>query len=114
MAEQVIPLTVAPNQQFSCQLTVDGAPLTLGFELSYSDMAGYWELAIYNAAGTELLASVPLITGWYPAANILAQYGYLRIGSAYLLNTGNANTDYPGPSNLGSFSLLWADTVLAA
>lgn len=111
MSDQIIPLQVAPNQTFSVQLTVDGKPLTLRLALSYSEMAGYWQMAISDAIGNLLIASVPLITGWYPAANILAQYGYLKIGSAYVLNTGNASVDYPGPNNLDLFSLLWSDTA---
>jgi hypothetical protein len=74
-------------------------------------MAGYWQLAIFDVNNNPLVASVPLITGWYPAANLLGQYQYLNIGSAYLLNTGNAAVDYPGPTNLGLFSLLWGDNV---
>lgn len=111
MSNQVIPLTSAPNQTFTTQLTVDGAPLTLGIRLDFNEMAGYWEMAVTASDGTLLVANVPLITGWYPAANLLSQYGYLKIGSAYLLNTGNADADYPGPDTLGLFSLLWGDTA---
>ena len=109
MSAQILPLNVAPNQTFSAQLTVNGAPLTLNFSLSYSEMAGYWQLAISDVSGNVLVNSVPLVTGWYPAANLLAQYQYLKIGSAYLLNTGNAGVDYPGPTDLSLFSLLWGD-----
>ena len=108
---QTIPLQVAPNQTFSVQLTVDNAQLTLNFALSYSYISGYWNLAVSDVTGNSLIASVPLVTGWYPCGNMLAQYGYLAIGSAYLLNTGNAPTDYPGPNDLGLFSLLWGDTA---
>lgn len=108
---QIIPLTTAPQQQFSCQLTVDGQPLTLNFQLSWQSMSGYWALSISDVNNNNLIASVPLITGYYPAANVLAQYGYLKIGSAYVLNTGNAQTDYPNESNLAQFSLLWGDTA---
>ena len=111
MSNQIIPLTTAPNQTFTVQLTVDGNPLTLNLTLSYSAMAGWWQLGIANAQNTELIASVPLITGWYPCANLLAQYGYLQIGSAFLLNTGASLNDYPGLNDLPSFSLLWSDTV---
>jgi hypothetical protein len=111
MSSQIIPLTSAPNQAFSVQLTVNAAPLTLNFYLSYSEMAGYWQLAINDVNGNQLIASVPLVTGWYPSANMLAQYQYMNIGSAYLLNTGNAPVDYPGPTTLGLFSLLWGDNV---
>ena len=111
MSTQIIPLTSAPNQTFSVQLVVNGKPLTLNMALNFSEMAGYWPLAISDVNGNLLLGSVPLITGWWPSANLLSQYQYLQIGSAYLLNTGNANTDYPGPNNLAQFSLLWGDNA---
>jgi hypothetical protein len=111
VADQIIPLTPSPNQSFAVTLQVDGAPLTLNLAIRWSEMAGYWVMTIFNSAMDLLLDSIPLITGWYPAANILAQYGYLKIGSAYILNDGNSNSDYPGRSDLGSaFSLLWSDT----
>jgi len=111
MSDQLIPLSVAPNQSFSIQLTVNAQPLTLNLELGYSEMAGYWQLSVSDVNGNSLVASVPLVTGWYPAANVLAQYEYLQIGNAYLLNTGNAPTDYPGSDNLNQFSLLWGDNT---
>jgi ABC-type multidrug transport system permease subunit len=107
---QIIPLTQAPNQTFTVQLTVDGNPLTLAFQLAYLAMSGWWQLQVTNVQGVLLVASIPLITGYYPAANMLAQYGYLQIGSAYLLNTGNSPDDYPGMNDLVAFSLLWGDT----
>ncbi len=112
MSTQLIPLSLAQNQAFSAQLTVDGAQLTLNFTLAYSAMAGYWQLAVSDVNGVLLLASVPLLTGLYPSSNLLAQYGYLRIGSAYLLNTESVSADYPSQMNLNQFSLLWGDTVL--
>lgn len=111
MSQQIIPLTQAPNQTFTVQLSVDGNPLTLGLQLNYSAMAGWWQLQVSDVQSNVLLASVPLITGYYPAANILAQYGYLAIGSAYVLNTGNTANDYPGEASLSQFSLLWSDTA---
>jgi hypothetical protein len=110
MADQIIPLTSAANQVFSAQLIVDGNALTLNLSLSYSSTAGYWQMSVADVNGNALIASVPLITGWYPAANLLAQYVYLAIGSAALLNTGNIAADYPGRDNLGQFSLVWSDT----
>ena len=108
---QLVPLAQAPNQSFTVQLTVDGQPLTLVLLLSYSAMAGWWSMRVGNAQGVVLLASVPLVTGYYPAANVLAQYGYLQIGSAYVLNTGSSPDDYPGANDLPNFSLLWGDTA---
>jgi len=111
MAQQIVPLAQAPNQTFTTQLTVDGSPLTLNLTLGYSVMSGWWQLSIADAQNNMLVSSLPLITGYYPAANMLAQYGYLQIGSAYLLNTGVSTNDYPGPNDLANFSLLWSDTV---
>jgi hypothetical protein len=108
---QVILLTPLPNQSFAITLQVDGAPLTLNLVIRWSEMAGYWVMTIFDSAMNLLLDSIPLITGWYPAANILAQYSYLGIGSAYILNDGSSDSDYPGRNDLGSnFSLLWDDT----
>ena len=75
-------------------------------------MAGYWVMSIYDSNGVLLLDSIPLITGWYPAANLLSQYGYLEIGSAYVINNGISSSDYPGKNDLGTnFSVLWDDTA---
>ena len=108
---QLIALTNAPNQQFLVQLVVDGQPLTLSLTVSWQTMAGYWQLSVADINNNLLIASVPMLTGDYPAANMLAQYGYLKIGSAYLLNTGNSPLDYPDSASLNLFSLLWGDTA---
>jgi len=110
---QVIPLTNAPNQNFRVTVTVDGANVTLGCRLRYSEMAGFWVLSISDANDNLLLDSVPLLTGVWPAANILGQYGYLRIGSAYVINAGNdtaSQSDSPDDTNLGTgYVLVWGD-----
>jgi hypothetical protein len=111
MANQIVPLSSQQNQSLSVQLTVDGQSLTLNLKIGWSSMAGYWVMTIFDAQGNLLLDSLPMITGTFPAANILSQYGYLKIGSAYLLNVGNSD-DYPGINELGSdFLLLWGDTA---
>lgn len=111
---QIIPLTSSPKQSFRVTLQVDGSALTLNLAISWSEMAGYWVMSISNSSGVLLLDSIPLITGWYPAGNILAQYGYLAIGSAFLINQGTSESDYPGRNDLGTnFQLLWDDTSVA-
>lgn len=108
---QIIPLTSSPNQNFSSGLQVDGAPLTLNFVVRWNEMAGYWTMSVSDVNDDLLLDSIPLITGWYPGANLLSQYEYLKIGSAYILNNGISTSDYPGRNDLGSaWSLLWSDT----
>jgi len=111
MSDQIVPLSDSNGQSFSISLTVNSASLVLNLGLSYNAVAGYWDMSISDVNDTLLLASVPLITGWYPAANLLAQYQYLQIGSAYLLNTSESSDDYPGPDNLSQFTLLWGDNV---
>ena len=111
MALQIVPLS--PSQQsVTAQLQVDGASLTLTLSIHWSEMAGYWVMTILDSQGNLLLDSIPLVTGWYPAANLLAQYGYLHIGSAYVLNLGVTESDYPGNTDLGAgFILVWGDTA---
>lgn len=111
MSAQILPVTSSPNQNFFATLQVDGAPLTLNFTILWNAMAGYWVMTIFDSFGNLLVDSIPLITGWYPAANLLAQQVYLKIGSAFIINTGNSQSDYPGQSDLGTaFSILWDDT----
>jgi len=112
MATQIIPLTASPNQAFSARLQVDGKSLTLNLALRWSAMAGYWVMTISDSLGNLLVDSLPLLTGWYPASNMLAQQGYLNIGSAMILNLGSVDSDFPGIDDLGSqFILLWSDTA---
>ena len=89
MSLQVIPLTNAPNQTLNVNLTVDGAALSLTLILRYSAMCGYWLMSIYTVTGVLLVDSIPLITGAWPAANLLEQQRYLGIGSWYIVNASN-------------------------
>ena len=108
---QIIPLTTDPNQTFQVSLNVDGSTVNLQLTLRYNEISEYWIMTIANpSTGAILLDSLPLITGEYPAGNILRQYSYLGIGSAYVLNMGSS-LDYPDDSELGnSFVLAWGDT----
>lgn len=112
MAYQKIPLTTAPNQKFTCTLQIDGQNKILSFFVAYNSAAGYWTMDITDAANdTVLLSAIPLIPGDPPAENILEQYAYLRIGSAYMLSAGNSPDDHADDSNLGTeWLLLWSDT----
>lgn len=111
MASQIIPLTNAPDQTLFALLNVDGGALTLQLRVRYSEIAGYWVLTISDNAGNMLVDSVPLVTGSYPAANLLQQHRYLQIGSAYVINASGVDQDSPDETNLGSdFLLLWDDS----
>lgn len=116
MNYQTVPLTTALNQTMQLNLTVDGNPLTLNIAVNWSVSAGQWLISIADAANNLLISNIPLVTGVYPAANILSQYGYMRIGSLWLLATGQnalgTPTAAPTADNLTTaFTLLWGDTI---
>jgi hypothetical protein len=111
MSQQIIPLTNAPNQSLTVTLNVDGANLTFNLTFGYNEVAGYWVMGIADSTGNVILAGVPLVSGDPPAANLLGQYAYLRIGSVYLLNVSGVPGDWPDDTNLGTdWVLAWADT----
>ncbi|HBC94305.1 MAG TPA: hypothetical protein DCZ10_15760 [Pelotomaculum sp.] len=106
MSYYTIPLTSDPSQNFTCTIPVDGRNITLRFRINYNDIAGYWWMSITDSSGALLIDSLPLLTG----QNILGQYQYLGIGSAYLYNNGSSE-DNPDNTNLGTdFLLIWGDS----
>jgi hypothetical protein len=112
MSVQLIPLTTSPNQTFQSTLAVDGKNITLEFNLKYNEIAEYWIVKITNSDNVVLLDSIPLVPGNYPADNILEQYGYLGIGSAFIVKSSNVAADYPSDTTLGTdFLLVWGDTI---
>jgi hypothetical protein len=111
MAARVIPLTSDPDQNFSCSLPIDSQNITLYFRLRYNTIAGYWVATIVNSQGVMLIDSMPLFNGQYPSADLLRQHKYLKIGSAYIIKTGQSSDDSPTEYNLGrEFVLIWGDT----
>jgi hypothetical protein len=113
MADQLIPLTSNPNQRFQVVLNVNNSILRLNIAVRYNEMAGYWVLTISDANDNIIVDSIPMLTGTWPAANLLKQYQYLKIGSIYIINnTNNPTSDYPGAANLGTeFIMIWGDNV---
>lgn len=112
MSVQLIPLTTSPNQTFQSTLAVDGKNITLEFNLKYNEIAEYWIMKITNSDKVILLDSIPLIPGGYPADNIIEQYRYLGIGSAFIVKSSNVAADYPSANTLGTdFLLVWGDTI---
>ncbi|HJX54078.1 MAG TPA: hypothetical protein VJ801_15025 [Polyangia bacterium] len=108
---QIVDLTNAPNQRLRVALNVNGGSLTLNLRLYYNTQGGFWVLDISDQTDNLLVASVPLITGSWPAANILAPYAHLGIGSAFVINQSGAARDWPDDTGLGTdFVLIWDDT----
>ena len=67
-----------------------------------------WMMDVSDQYGKPLVSSVPLITGVWPAANVLAPWDYLRIGSAFIINQTGGASDIPDDTNLGSaYQMLW-------
>jgi hypothetical protein len=114
MSQQLIPLSSSPGQQLSVTLQVDGSPLTLNLEFDYNEVAGYWVMQVSDSTNNLIVSDIPLLTGNNPACNILGQFAYLGIGSAYVINqSGTPASDYPNSQNLGSsFVLIWGDTPI--
>jgi hypothetical protein len=115
MAAQIIPLTTTPNQTFTVAVNIDGTLKSLMLTFRYNSIAGYWVMTIQDAGSLDYIVdSVPLVVGQYPTGNILGQYAYLNIGSAYIWNINNSADDSPDDTNLGTdFVLLWYDTPAA-
>ena len=104
----IVPLTTSPNQTFTSTIPVDGKKIKFNFFLRFNTEAKYWILDISDSSNNSLLASVNLVCG----LNLLEQYSYLKIGSAYIVKVNNSSTDdSPNEYNLGTaFLLLWGDT----
>lgn len=114
MATKVVPLIAGQNQSMTCTLPVDGQNLTLTFNFVWNGIGNYWYMAITNTTlRTLLLDAIPLVPGSYPAGNILGQYSYLKIGSAWVVPASSSVlVNNPGLNDFGSnYYLVWSDTV---
>ncbi len=113
----IIPLDSSPDQTIAVTVPVDGQNLALRLRVRYNDVGGLWHMTVFDKDGNLLLDSIPLVTGEYPAGDILAQYRYLGLGTAVLVNVGavpSYPSDVPTGSNLGSnggYLLFWGDTA---
>lgn len=109
MSAQVVGLNSLNNQNVVVSLGINEGNITLRLFLRFNATMGYWMMDIANQNGLRIVSCIPLLTGSYPGANILAPYAYLNIGTAYIINvTGTTAFDYPGQNNLGTdFVLLW-------
>jgi len=105
----IIPLTTSPNQIFTSTIPIDGKKIKFNFFMRFNTEANYWVLDIYDSKNNNLLASVNLVCG----LNLLEQYSYLNIGSAYIVKADKTlDMDIPNEYNIGSdFVLLWGDTI---
>ena len=100
----IIPLTTEPNQRFNCTIPIDGRNRRLSFDLRYNAIAEYWSLTVKDGLSMEILTdSLPLSRGQFPAANILEQYAYMKLGSAAIVHQGKLPEGVdPNETNLGT------------
>lgn len=99
MAIQEIPLT-ADNQQFS--INIAGATWCVG--INWRDL--YWIMDLQNDRGEPVISGIPLVTG----ADLLAQYGYMRLGFKLVVVCDDSTQDYPTKTDLGGRSHLLVST----
>lgn len=110
MPSQIVPLSTAPNQSLSVALSINRQSVSLKLKVSFNQQAGFWVMDIADSHGRPLVSSIPLVSGVWPAGNLLSPYAYLNIGSAFLINQNGVASDWADSSNLGSdFVLLWSD-----
>jgi hypothetical protein len=110
----VIPLTAEPNQSFNCTIPIDGENRPLSFLLRYNGVSEYWSLTVMDARTKAMLIdAVPLMSGVYPAANLLEQFGYMGLGSVCIVREGELpESSNPNDTNLGAeYYLVWGDSV---
>ena len=105
-----IPLTNQPNQNFTCTIPLDDTNVTLQFYLFWNRIAEYWQMSITDVStGTMLIDSLPMLYGGGYYENILAQYEYLGIGSAFIYPLVSNPPNSPGVEDWDeNFILLWA------
>ena len=103
---QIIPLDPVKGS-FNCIVSVDNTGLNLYFELKYNSVSGIWLMTVRDTSGNDYITNQPLI----PAENILEQYKYMGIGSAYILPVENTEEEYPSRDTLGNrWVLVWGDS----
>lgn len=110
MAWHEIPLDTYPDQEFSITVEVNDMNIPLIMRLRYNTEGDFWHMDVSDGVtGEMLISNIPLVTGEYPAADILRQFEHIGIGQAVVLAvTDNTAGEIPGLSDLGTdFVLLW-------
>ncbi len=113
MAWHVIPLDTTPDQEFDVTVDVGGNNVYLVLHLRFNTEGEFWRMDITDGRTRKMLLSgAPLLTGEYPAADLLRQFQHFGIGNAIIVkSTDITYDDIPGLFDLGSdFLLLWGET----
>lgn len=108
MSYYEIPLNNTAFSQQTFKLTLDGnRNINILLKLRYFDLYDLWVADICdNATGEELVVGMPLV----PGCDLLGQYSYFNIGSAYMVAVEPTALQQPDSDTLGStWKLLWGD-----
>lgn len=109
MAWCEIPLDNTPFCTRTFKLTLDGGDRNVYIKLylRYHDLCDVWTARISdNSTGEVLVDNMPLV----PGINLLGQYGYLDIGSAYIVKSADTDLMQPDNNTLGTtWLLIWGD-----
>lgn len=108
-----IPLTSDPDQSLQVTVPVDGRSLELKLRLRYNLRGECWTTDVTRAGeNTPCLVGLPLLPGIYPHNDLLEQYRYLELGSAFCCQIQPTDLQRPDDATLGTaFCLLWGDTL---
>jgi hypothetical protein len=100
-----IPVTSNPNQTFTVNIPGNSKNLGLKFQITYNGVAKYWMMTLSDPTSGQIYASnIPLLPGY----DLLKQFQYKNIGSAYIENIGDQTIESPDDTNLGTtFALNW-------
>lgn len=110
MAWYEIPLDPTLDQEFNVTVEVGEENVDLLLHLRYNTEGDFWRMDISDGNSQEMLiCNVPMLTGEYPAADILEQFEYVGIGQAIVLKVSDAAAgDFPNIENLGTdYILVW-------
>lgn len=106
-----IPLNNQPNQSFNVSIPLAIKNIVLSFFAKFNTISGYWEIDISNGAtGEQLIFGLPLLSGLYPAANLIEAFGHLDIGAAYVTPLHDDAPAIPGENSWGvDYVFVWDD-----
>jgi hypothetical protein len=104
----VVSLTNAPTQVLTVALPINGTTITLNLVVSFNEIGQFWVMSVFDQSYNALFSDVPLITGYWPGGNILAQYDYAGIGGATVIAQNGGVGDWPGINGWGNgWILCW-------
>jgi hypothetical protein len=110
---QQIPLQPLPNQTFRTTIAASASrTLDIDFKICWNEEAGYWAMTLINPiTGEYYVDSIPLLSGDSPTFDLLRQYKHLDIGSCFIVNMSNLDSDVPTKENLGiDYIMVWGYT----